>query len=292
MRSLPGRLFGFYWGEGIADDVPALTYYLLLSLAPFALGVAALEALLLDDFASALYAADQINRFLPDAVHEDVRRLVVGVRDDSPQLLAVALATMLWTSSGAIGVIERCESRMLGGQRHHMALGRLWNLGLGALVAGAVVLASASTSVVTDVSGTLSLGGDVPAAVLLALNVLGSMVVFAVVYRFAPRSRLSWRAALLGGIPAGIGLQAVPAVVGLYVGAAATLQAARLFLLLAVMLLGLYVMALFILVGAGIAVRGERRLRARQAARAARVEPPAPAPPVGERGPVGPAVSR
>ncbi len=291
MRSLPGRLFGFYWGEGIADDVPALTYYLLLSLAPFALGVAALEALLLDDFASALYAADQINRFLPDAVHEDVRRLVVGVRDDSPQLLAVALATMLWTSSGAIGVIERCESRMLGGQRHHMALGRLWNLGLGALVAGAVVLASASTSVVTDVSGTLSLGGDVPAAVLLALNVLGSMVVFAVVYRFAPRSRLSWRAALLGGIPAGIGLQAVPAVVGLYVGAAATLQAARLFLLLAVMLLGLYVMALFILVGAGIAVRVERRVRTRRSDGLARLEPPAPAP-VGERGPVGPAVSR
>ncbi len=291
MRRLPGRLFGFYWGEGIADDVPALTYYLLLSLAPFALGVAAIEALLLEDFASALSAAEQINRFLPDAVHEDVSRLVVGVRDDSPQLLAVALATMLWTSSGAIGVIERCESRMLGGERHHMALGRLWNLGLGALVACAVVLASASTSVVTDVSGTLALGGEVPAAVLLALNVVGSMVVFAIVYRFAPRSRLSWRAALLGGVPAGIGLQAVPAVVGLYVGAAATLQAARLFLLLAVMLLGLYVTALFVLVGAGIAVRVERRHRARREERLARLEPVAPAPPL-ERGPVGPAVSR
>jgi membrane protein len=291
MRSLPGRVFGFYWGEGIADDVPALTYYLLLSLAPFALGVAALEALLLEDFASALNAANQINRFLPDAVHEDVRRLVVGVRDDSPQLLAVALLTMLWTTSGAIGVIERCESRMLGGTRHHMALGRLWNLGLGALVAGAVVLASASTSVVTDVSGTLSLGGDVPGAVLLGVNVVGSMVVFAIVYRFAPRSRLSWRAALIGGVPAGIGLQAVPAVVGLYVGAAATLQAARLFLLLAVMLIGLYTMALFILVGAGIAIRVERRHRVRRAARLARLEPVAPAPPL-ERGPVGPAVSR
>ncbi len=291
MRSAARRIFDFYWGEGIADDVPALTYYLLLSLAPFALGVAALEALLLEDFASALNAANQINRFLPDAVHEDVRRLVVGVRDDSPQLLAVALLTMLWTTSGAIGVIERCESRMLGGTRHHMALGRLWNLGLGALVAGAVVLASASTSVVTDVSGTLSLGGDVPGAVLLAVNVLGSMVVFAIVYRFAPRSRLSWRAALIGGVPAGIGLQAVPAVVGLYVGAAATLQAARLFLLLAVMLIGLYTMALFILVGAGIAIRVERRHRVRRAARLARLEPVAPAPPL-ERGPVGPAVSR
>jgi YihY family inner membrane protein len=287
MRGLPARVFDFYWGEGIADDVPALTYYLLLSLAPFALGVAAIEALLLEDFASALSVAEQVNRFLPDAVHEDVRRLVVGVRDDSPQLLAVALVAMLWTSSGAIGVIERCESRMLGRARHHMALGRLWNVGLGALVAVGVVLASATTSVVTNVSGALSLRGDVPGALLLALNVVGSVVLFAVVYRHAPRSRLSWRAALLGGLPAGIGLQVVPAVVGLYVGAAATLQAARLFLLLAVMLLGLYVMAMVILCGAGLAVRAERRLRARDEERLARRERPAPAAPERERGPVG-----
>jgi len=292
MRRLASRIFDFYWGEGIADDVPALTYYLLLSLAPFALGVAALEALLLEDFASAVSAAQQINRFLPEAVHADVQRLILGARDDSPWLLAVALVAMLWTTSGAIGVIERCESRMLGGARHHIALGRLWNVGLGALVACGVVLASASTSVVTDVSGTLSLGGSVPAALLLALNAIGSTVVFAVVYRYAPRERLSWRSALLGGVPAGIGLQVVPAVVGLYVGAAATLQAARLFLLLAVMLLGLFITALFILVGAGIAVRLERRRRAERAARLAAAEPAAPAPPLGDRGPVGPPVSR
>ena len=287
MRGLPGRVFDFYWGEGIADDVPALTYYLLLSLAPFALGVAAIEALLLEDFASALSVAEQVNRFLPDAVHGDVQRLVVGVRDDSPQLLAVALVAMLWTSSGAIGVIERCESRMLGRPRHHIALGRLWNVGLGALVAAGVVLASASTSVVTNVSGALSLRGAMPAVLLLALNVLGSVLVFALVYRYAPRSRLGWRSALLGALPAGLGLQVVPAVVGLYVGAAATLQAARLFLLLAVMLLGLYVMAMVILLGAGVAVRVERRLRGREGAGAAPWEDAAPAAPERERGPVG-----
>ena len=31
--------------------------------------------------------------------------LVLGTRDNSPVLLALALATMLWTTSGAIGVI-------------------------------------------------------------------------------------------------------------------------------------------------------------------------------------------
>ena len=41
-----------------------------------------------------------------------------GTRDNSPMLLAIALVAMLWTSSGAIGVIERCESRMLDCKRH------------------------------------------------------------------------------------------------------------------------------------------------------------------------------
>jgi uncharacterized BrkB/YihY/UPF0761 family membrane protein len=44
VRTVARRAFDFYWGTGIADDVPALTYYLVLSLAPVALGLAALEA--------------------------------------------------------------------------------------------------------------------------------------------------------------------------------------------------------------------------------------------------------
>src|SRR4051812_36373918 len=134
MRRSASRIFDFYWGEGIADDVPALTYYLLLSLAPLALGLAAVQALLLKNLVSAIEVADQLNRFLPDAVHGDITRLVLGARSNSPQILAVAVATMLWTMSGAIGVIERCESRMLDAPRHSIVAGRLRNLLLGAAV--------------------------------------------------------------------------------------------------------------------------------------------------------------
>src|SRR3954469_5871004 len=135
MRGLPGRIFDFYWGTGIADDVPALTYYLVLSLGPFALGLAAVQALLLDNVLSAIEVADQINRFLPDAVHGDITRLVLGTRSNSPLLLTLAVATMLWTTSGAIGVVERCESRMLDSLRHTIVAGRIRNMLLGAAVA-------------------------------------------------------------------------------------------------------------------------------------------------------------
>jgi len=60
-----------------------------------------------------------------------------------------------------------------------------------------------------------------------------------------------------GAVPAGIAIQAVPTIVGLYFGAGAGFAAVRLFLLLAVILLGLYVIALVTLLGAGIVVTYE-----------------------------------
>jgi membrane protein len=263
VRSLARRAYRFYWGHGIADDVPALTYYLVLSLAPVALGLAALQALLLRDLNSALSVVDAINRLLPDAVHGDIRRLVLGTRDNSPQLLALALLAMLWTTSGAIGVIERCESRILECPRHNVVTGRLRNMALGAGVALMVVAAIGSAPVIGNVADALDARQSLPGWLLLVLNTLGSILVFALLYHWAPRTRPNWRACVLGAVPAGIAIQAVPSIVGLYFGAGAGFAAVRLFLLLAVILLGLYVIALLTLVGAGIVVTYELRRRDR-----------------------------
>jgi membrane protein len=267
MRRTASRIFDFYWGQGIADDVPALTYYLLLSLAPFALGLAAVQALLLKNLVSAIQVADQLNRFLPDAVHSDITRLVLGTRSNSPQLLALAVVTMLWTASGAIGVIERCESRMLDAPRHSIVTGRARNLLLGAGVALMVAFASAGAPVIGDATDALNLRGALPGGLLLVVNTVGSILVFAGIYRWAPRCTLRWRSAIVGAVPAGIAIQAIPALVGLYVGNFVGFAAVRLFLILAIVLLGLYVMATAILVGSGLAVKREVRHLRRVAAR-------------------------
>ena len=257
MRTVARRAFAFYWGTGIADDVPALTYYLVLSLAPVALGLAALEALLLSDTQAAINVADGLNRFLPDAAHADILHLVLGTRDNSPVLLAIALASMLWTTSGAIGVIERCESRILECERHGIITGRLRNMALGAGVAIMILAASAGAPVIGDAADALGIRRTLPGTLLVVVNTLGSIVVFSLLYHWAPRSRPNWRACLLGAVPAGIAIQAVPSIVGLYFGAGAGFAAVRLFLLLAVILLGLYVIALVTLLGAGIVVTYE-----------------------------------
>jgi uncharacterized BrkB/YihY/UPF0761 family membrane protein len=259
MRDLARRAIAFYWGQGIADDVPALTYYLVLSLAPVALGLAALQALLLRDVQSALGVVDTINRLLPDAVHGDIRQLVLGTRDNSPILLAIALLSMLWTTSGAIGVIERCESRILNCPRHGIVVGRVRNMALGLGIALMVVAAIASAPVIGDVADAIHARQSFPGWLLVVVNTVGSVVVFGLLYHWAPRSRPGWLPCLLGALPAGIAIQAVPSFVGLYFGAGAGFAAVRLFLLLAVILFGLYVIALCTLVGAGIAVRVELR---------------------------------
>jgi membrane protein len=279
MRTLGRRIFDFYWGQGIADDVPALTYYLLLSLAPFALGLAAVQALLLKNVLSAIQVAEQINRFLPDAVHADITQLILGTRSNSPLLLALAVATMLWTSSGAIGVIERCESRMLRAHRHSIVFGRMRNLLLGAGVALMVAAASAAAPVIGDAADTINARGALPGGALLVANTIGSIFVFAAIYRWTPRATLRWRSAIVGAVPAGVAIQAIPALVGLYVGNFVGFAAVRLFLTLAIVLLGLYVMANVILVGSGIAVKRELRYARRRTRRVAiRRDGAAPAP--------------
>jgi membrane protein len=278
MRRAFQRIFDFYWGQGIADDVPALTYYLLLSLAPLALGLAAIQALLLKNVLSAIEVADQLNRFLPDPVHGDITRLVLGTRSNSPQLLAAAVATMLWTTSGAIGVIERCESRLLGAPRHSIIFGRIRNVMLGAGVALMIAVASAGAPVIGDAADALNLRGSLPGGLLLVVNTAGSIVVFAAIYRWAPRATLRWRSAIVGAMPAGVAIQAIPALVGLYVGNFVGFAAVRLFLILAIVLLGLYVMANVLLIGSGLAVKRELRY-ARRATHRVPARRPAAAPP-------------
>ena len=136
-------------------------------------------------------------------MHGDIVRLVTGTRDNSPMLLAIALVAMLWTSSGAIGVIERCESRMLDCKRHDVVTGRIRNILLGAAIAIMVIAATGAAPVIGDVADALNLRAALPGWLFVVLNTLGSIVLFAFVYHWAPRSRPRFRACILGAVPAG-----------------------------------------------------------------------------------------
>ena len=205
----------------------------MLSLAPVALGLAALEALLLSNMQAAINVADGLNRFLPDAAH--ARHPPPRARH-ARQLAGPAGHRAGHDAVDDVGRHRRHRALRVAASssatRHHIVTGRLRNMALGAGIAIMVLAASTGAPVIGDVADALNLRRTLPGTLLVVVNTVGSIIVFALLYHWAPRATPNWRACLLGAVPAGIAIQAVPSIVGLYFGAGAGFAAVRLFLLL------------------------------------------------------------
>ena len=128
----PGRalreIVALYWESGVGDDVPALAWFLLSSLVPLALGLTALATVLLGDYAQAQALAARASRVLPEDLHDQLVQLILRTKRDSPLLIAGSIVSMLWITSGAVGVLHRCLTRLLGVPGAGIVRGRLRNL--------------------------------------------------------------------------------------------------------------------------------------------------------------------
>ena len=92
VRRMPRELIALYWDSGVANDVPALAWFLLSSLVPLALGVTALATLVLGDFAQAQALSVQISKVLPKDVHDQIVELILRTRHETPLLIVGAIA--------------------------------------------------------------------------------------------------------------------------------------------------------------------------------------------------------
>lgn len=255
VRRASQELVGLYWGSGVSADIPALAWYLLSSLVPLALGLTALAAVALGDYAEAQALGARISRVLPKDAHDQVVALVLRTKRDSPLLIAAAIVGMVWASSGSVGVINRCLSRMLSIKGPNLVLGKLRDIGVAfavaALVVVLVLLASAGTGLVDRLHVNATL-----VRVALPLLLLGVIVVIcASVFRVLGRERVSWRAALAGGGVSGVILLVTPTLAGYYTRWIANNTPVKVFLVLAGVLITCYVVAFGLLLGTGVAAR-------------------------------------
>jgi uncharacterized BrkB/YihY/UPF0761 family membrane protein len=255
MRRASRELVGLYWESGVSADIPALAWYLLSSLVPLALGLTALAAVALGDYAEAQALGARISRALPKDVHDQVVALVLRTKRDSPLLIAAAIVGMVWASSGSVGVINRCLSRMLSITGPNPVLGKLRDIGVAFAVAVLVVvlvlLASAGSGLVDRLRVNATL-----VRVALPLLLLGVIVVIcASVFRVLGRERVSWHAALAGGGVSGVILLVTPTLAGYYIRWIANNTPVKVFLVLAGVLITCYVVAFGLLLGSGVAAR-------------------------------------
>jgi membrane protein len=250
-----GELVGLYWDSGISDDVPAMSWFLLSSLVPLALGITALAALALGDYAQAQAVAERVSNVLPKDVHDQVVQLILRTKRDSPLLIAGAIAGMLWTSSGIVGVLSRVLSRLLSLPARGILLGKLHNLGVTAtvtvLIVMMVLVGSAGTGVVQRL--------DVNATVIRLLLPLLALVVAALicggVYWSLTGRRVRYRSALAGGALAGLILLVTPTAAGYYLRLVAGRTPVELFLMLSGVLITCYLASFGLLLGAGVTAR-------------------------------------
>lgn len=246
---------GFYWGSGLANEVPALAWFLLASLVPLALGITGLATLVLGDYARAQLVAERLARALPHNVHEQIVQLILRTHRDSPLLIAGSIAGMLWTSSGAVGVLERSLARLVGGRGKGAVAGKLRNIGVAAavtvLLVMMVVVASAGTGLIRELrlDAVLTRIGVPIASTGLTAFICGG------VYWLLGPVELRWRSALWGGLAGAVLLQVTPTAAGYYLRYVAGSTPVELFLMLSGVLITCYLAALALLVGAGVTVR-------------------------------------
>jgi uncharacterized BrkB/YihY/UPF0761 family membrane protein len=255
LRRAVGEAIAFYWGSGLSDEVPALAWFLLASLVPLALGITALAAIVLGDYAKAQMVAERLSHVLPHNVHQQVVQLILRTHRDSPLLIAASIAGMLWTCSGAVGVLERSLLRLTGEPGKGMLVGKLRNIGVAAaltvLVVMMVLVASAGTGVVKELGLDSALTRIAVPIVAIGLTAF----ICGGVYRVLSGGEVHWRSALYGGLVGGVLLAVTPIVAGYYLRYVAGNTPVELFLMLSGVLITCYLAALALLIGAGVTMR-------------------------------------
>jgi uncharacterized BrkB/YihY/UPF0761 family membrane protein len=235
--------------------VPALSWYLIEALVPLALGLTALASLLLGDYARAQALAERVAKVLPAGVSDEVVQLILRTRRDSPLLIAFSICLMVWTGSGAVGVLERMMSRLLQRQRFGQFVGKGRHLLLAAGVAVIVVLIVLAASRATNLQSRLGLSDPLSRWAFALASMLATGGVCASLYHLCPRDGVPWRAAAAGAAPAAIALWLTPTATAYYLRWVAGTTPVHVFLVLAGILFTCYVVSMALLIGAAVAVR-------------------------------------
>jgi uncharacterized BrkB/YihY/UPF0761 family membrane protein len=255
LRRVPRELVGLYWDSGVANDVPALAWFLLSSLVPLALGLTAVAAVALGDYAKAQALSARISEVLPKDVHDQIVNLILRTKEQSPLLIAGSIIGMVWVSSGVVGVLERCLLRLLARPSKGIVLGKLRNLGVAAVVTIVIMLMVAVGTAGTDFVGRLNINHPTIRLAVPLTSLALTTLLCGAVFRALVGKSLRWRAAWAGAAVSGLILNITPTAAGYYLRLVAGRTPVELFLMLAGVLITCYLAAFGLLLGAGCAAR-------------------------------------
>jgi uncharacterized BrkB/YihY/UPF0761 family membrane protein len=247
MKKIINILVDFYWGRGLALAVPMLAFYLLVSLAPLILGLAAIAGIVFADFLTAKEVASALSERFPSEVQTIIIDLAGSVRNN-PGAVVLSVSVMAWTFSSALMVIEHTMSPPAE-KASEMFLNRIRLLFLGLFFAILLLLAIALSTVL---NGLLPFFGNFEAVLGLLILYLGC----ALIYFILPRKRPSIKNVLIGAVPGAMSLFFAPYLLTLYLSLG-RISWGGVFAAVAILLTSCYLIAFGLLIGAGIASKRE-----------------------------------
>ncbi len=177
-----------------ADMAAALAYYAIIAIFPLLLGIIALLGLILPSATVQQYVLNFIAQNLPGAV-EVVRDNIISIIQNRGTLGVISIATLLWLGSTIFGSVDVAVNRAWS--IYHFRpfyIRKIRDLIL-AMSTAFLFFLSLGSAAFFSVFPTINLPVVQSAAVLVGelLAFLFVFVLFLLIYKFVPNTRVAWR---------------------------------------------------------------------------------------------------
>jgi membrane protein len=196
------------------DDSPqwaaAIAYYSLLSAFPLLLAIASIAAYFVDPDWAVEQAARLLDAFLPAGAIE-IEETITSAIDARGTVSLLSIGTLLWTGSRVFGAVTKALNIAFSAEEPYsfwkrtlvellmlLSVGLLFVVALTSRYLIGLLWGQAQNTAENNSLFITTLRGILP-AVLLLLSLF-------LIYRFVPRTKVDWRAALVGGALAAGGM--------------------------------------------------------------------------------------
>jgi len=240
----------------------ALAFYTILSLAPLVILVISFLALVFGQSSAQEQLISQVRNLVGHQGAEAVEGLIVQARQPASGWFAaiIGLITLLIGASGVFGelrsglnmiwnVTPRIEHGLWGVIRQRFfSFGMV--LAVGFLLLVSLVVGTALAAVGKFFGGMLPLPEFVLGALNQVVSLGGTVVLFALLFRYVPETRIAWRKLWVGAMVTGMMFTIGKFLIGLYLGKAGVGSAYGAAGSLVVMIVWVYYSAMIFLFGA------------------------------------------